>query len=173
MRKPHAASAAMPKRDQRVVTGQRQPKKTPLHLVAADHLHLVQTVQQVSGVAEIDNRPAAIGRALPEPPFDAGVIGAETGIGEQHEGENDETGTEQAPGNALRGADRHKRRKRNGEVVGITLLKAERTGPNIEHQFEEPRAGDGRGANDRNTRTGNKYCVTRVVNVSRCRRGAV
>src|SRR6476659_5602829 len=63
-------------RDQHVVAGEREAEEAPLHLIAADHLFGVEALQQAAGAAEIDDRTRAIGRALPELPFDAGVIAA-------------------------------------------------------------------------------------------------
>jgi hypothetical protein len=63
-----------------------------LHLVTADHLHLVETVEQVSGIAEIDNRPTAVGRSLPETPLHTGVIAAEHRIREQRQREDSQSG---------------------------------------------------------------------------------
>src|SRR6267142_5246898 len=47
-------------RDQKIVAGQRQAEEAPLHFVAADHLHAVETLQQIAGAAEISDWPGAI-----------------------------------------------------------------------------------------------------------------
>src|SRR5436190_9550865 len=75
-------------RDQHIVAGEREAEKTPLHLVAADHLYSVEALQQIAGAAEIEDRAGAIGRPLPELPFDAGVIAAEIGVAEGRDQEN-------------------------------------------------------------------------------------
>src|ERR1700716_2958824 len=78
------------KRDQHVVTGEREAEKTPLHFIAADHLDGIETLQQVAGAAEIPDRACAFSRPLPKTPFDAGVIGTEPGIAERGEREDRE-----------------------------------------------------------------------------------
>src|SRR6266404_6541853 len=84
-------------RDQRVVAGQRQAEEAPLHVVAADHLHGVEALQQVAGAAEISDRAGAIGRALPEFPFDAGMIGAEPGVAERGQRQDRKAGQQHGP----------------------------------------------------------------------------
>ena len=79
-------------RDQHIVSGEREAEEAPLHLIATDHFYAVETLQQRAGAAEIDDRPGAIGRPLPELPFDAGVIAAQPGIGESSEREDGEPG---------------------------------------------------------------------------------
>src|SRR5205814_10609279 len=56
-------------RDQEIVAGQRQAEEAPLHFVAANHPHGVETLQQIAGAAEISNGAGAVGRPLPKTPF--------------------------------------------------------------------------------------------------------
>jgi len=46
--------------------------------------------------------------------------------------------------------ERQQRRERNGEVIGVALFETQRTGPDVQHQLEEPGAGNGGGSGDRN-----------------------
>ena len=92
-------------RDQHVVAGERQAEEAPLHLVAADHFHRVEPLQQIAGAAEIADRPGAIGRPLPKPPFDAGVIGAEPGIAERRQREDGKAQEQQRRGAPLAAAN--------------------------------------------------------------------
>src|SRR6185312_1374072 len=89
-------------RDQGVVAGERNTKEAPLHHVAGDDLHLVELIEQVAGLAEIDQRSGAIGRPLPELPFDAGVIAAEDGIAGGGQRDDDEPTDQEAPWSTLR-----------------------------------------------------------------------
>ena len=136
-------------RDQHIVAGQRQAEKPPLHLVAAHHLHGVETLQQVAGAAEIADRAGAFGRPLPEPPFDAGVIGGEPGIAERRQREDGEARSERGARRIPRRGERDQRAKRDHQIIGIALLEAERTGADIQHQLEEPRPRQRRGRDRR------------------------
>ena len=49
-------------RDQHVVAGERQAEESPLHLVAADHFHRIEPLQEIAGAAEIADRAGAFGR---------------------------------------------------------------------------------------------------------------
>jgi len=83
------------------------PREAELHLVAADHFDLVELVEQAAGLAKIADRPGAIGRPLPELPFDAGVIAAEHDIAERGEREDRKSRQHDAARRTARGRDRH------------------------------------------------------------------
>ena len=148
---PHTRDHRHQQRDQHVVAGEREAEEAPLHLVAADHLDGVEPLQQLAGAAEIDDRPGAIGRALPELPFDAGVIAAEPGIGERCEQQARQTRPAR-PAAAPRARRQTPPRsaERQGQIIGVALFEAERTGPDIQHELEEPGARQRRGRDGRN-----------------------
>src|SRR5438445_271405 len=118
-------------RDQEIVAGQRQAEEAPLHFVAADYPHGVETLQQIAGAAEISNGAGAIGRPLPKTPFDAGVIGPQPGTGEAGSGENGEAGIKHRARRASRRGKRRQDAERHRQVIGVALLEAERTGTDV------------------------------------------
>jgi membrane AbrB-like protein len=136
-------------RDQHIVTGERQAEEAPLHLVATHDFDLVEALQKAAGAAEISDRPGAIGRSLPKPPFDAGVISTERGVDERRQRQDRKARQQKRPRRALRRCERKERRERHGKIIGVALLEAEWTGQDFQHQLEEPGARQGRCRNDR------------------------
>ncbi|MGY4433252.1 hypothetical protein ACVWWO_005729 [Bradyrhizobium sp. F1.13.1] len=154
--KPHAAIAAIRERDQHVVAGQRETEEAPLHLVAANHLHGVEPRQQVGGAAEIDDGTGAVGRSLPKAPFDAGMIGAEPGIGEARQHKDRKARDQQRPRRTAPRRECDEQAEGDREVIGVALLQAERTGHDPEHQLEEPGARDRGGRNQGHSERGSQ-----------------
>ena len=136
-------------RDQHAIAGERQAQKAPLHLVAADHLLGIEARQQVAGAAEISDRSGAIGRSLPELPFDAGMIGAEHGVAECRGSKKRKARDHHSARRIPCRGERDQRAERDRQVIGVALLEAERTGADIQHQLKEPRARQRRRRNDR------------------------
>ena len=110
----------------------------------------VEALQQRAGAAEIDDGAGAIGRALPEFPLDAGVIAAEPGIGERSQQKHRKPGQQHLPWRPARGGKRHHEGERQGQIIGVALFEAERTGPDIQHELEEPGARQRRSRHGRN-----------------------
>src|SRR3954452_10104582 len=136
-------------RDDHVVAGEREPEKAPGRLVTTHHRDRLQLVEQTAGGAEIVERARAFLRARPPLPFDAGMIDAETGVPQHAEGDGGERGDEHLARGADLVAERHHDRERDREIIGVTLLEAERARLEAEPVLEEPGAQDGHRADER------------------------
>ena len=66
-------------RDQNIVAGERNAKKTPGRFIAADDADRLQLIEQRAFAGEIGHRPRTIGGSGPKAPLDAGVVSAERG----------------------------------------------------------------------------------------------
>ena len=67
------------------------------------------------------------------------MIGAEPGIAERDQRENDESRDEEATRRAFSRSKCHQQTERHREVVSIALLETERARQDFQHELEEPR----------------------------------
>ena len=144
------------RRNQRVVAGQRNSEEAPRSLVATHHHNILQPVQQPARGAE-RRGAGAFGGSLPPLPFDARMENTEIDAPQHQTGECDQSADDERARRATPCGKRDDQRQRNAGVVGHALLEAERTRPQLQHQFEEPCARDRRGAgncNDQRSRHG-------------------
>ncbi len=63
------------------------------------------------------------------------------------------------PRRVPRGGERDEDAERQRQVIGVALLQAERTGPDIQHQLEEPGARQRRRRDDRDRERGKQRGV--------------
>ena len=125
-----------------------QSTTPPLATFVNNSANGATSLQQATGLAEIDHRTRTVRWTLPECPFDAGVITAEHRIGERRQRQHNEAGHNQAARHVPGGGNRQQHRQRDREIIGIALFEAERAWPDIQYQLEEPgprqgRRGDG------------------------------
>ena len=144
--KPTAAAAGQRQRHQHIVAGERDAEEAPCRLVAADDADVLERVHQIGGGAEIIDRAAAIGRAGPELPFDAGMIGRQARIPQHDQHDGDEAEHQHLARGAVGAAEDQQRGERHRDVESHALIEAERTGRIAEHVLEEEEAADGQKA---------------------------
>src|ERR1700722_14418288 len=135
-----AGNSCERQRDQDVIAGERNAEKAPCRLIAGYDMDGVQLIEQRSAAVEMDERPRAIARPVPEAPFDAGVIGAERRAAQRADKQRDQAGGDEQARRLRPRGQRQQERKRDDNIIRDALDEAEMAGLVAEHELEIPGA---------------------------------